>query len=328
MTLAPHDALFRQVFSEPRFAREELRAVLPPDLVADVDWPSLELLPGRLPDLELEEGHVDVLYRVRIGDRRAFLHLILEHKSTADPWTVFQVFGYAMRILRSHRRRHPRANKLPAVIAVVVHHSRTGWSGPTDLAELLDVDPAWSDELVDLLPRFRILVDDLTRVSDAQVRRRTDSALVQLALLCLKRVRDATDPACEMRRLRELFRNARAERDSRGLLISVLIYMAQVWRLDADEFQAMARIELGDAMHDEMPTVYEQLVNRGREKGREEGREEGRADLLLELLAMRFGPVPDAAARRVRSATPAERSRWQARIFAAASLDEVLAPED
>ena len=323
-TPSPHDTLFRQVFSDPRHAAAQLRAVLPDDLVAVTDWTSLEVVDGSFADFELAAGHCDVLYRVRIGGAPTMVHLILEHKSTADRWTVFQVFGYAVHILRSWTRANPDAERLPAVIAVVVHHSRDGWQGPDDLQELIDLDPELRAILANYLPRFRVLVDDLSRVEEADLMRRTESALLQLAWLCLKRVRDATDPAAELRRLRGLLASARVEPGARGLLISVLTYVAQVWRLDAEEFRTLARLELGDAMsNDEIPTIYEQLVSKGRAEGRAESREAEIA-ILLEQLEARFGACPEAVRERVRRASDEERRAWARRLVRVETLDAVF----
>jgi len=58
---------------------------------------------------------------------------------------------------------------------------------------------------------------------------------------------------------------------------------------------------------------------------RVEGRAEGEARLLLKVLASRFGSVPAAAERRVRAAGVEQLEVWAERVFAAATVDDVLA---
>ncbi|MGF1468077.1 MAG: Rpn family recombination-promoting nuclease/putative transposase, partial [Sandaracinaceae bacterium] len=51
----PHDALFERVFSDIEQGGALLRQLLPPDLVAAVDWPSLRPVPTSLVPPELRE---------------------------------------------------------------------------------------------------------------------------------------------------------------------------------------------------------------------------------------------------------------------------------
>ena len=64
---------------------------------------------------------------------------------------------------------------------------------------------------------------------------------------------------------------------------------------------------------------------RARTGRRAEGLAEGRADILLRLLAKRFGAVPAAITRRIRSASASDLDRLIDRILDAESLREVLA---
>jgi predicted transposase YdaD len=54
-----HDALIKSMFSEPVLAAQELRAVLPPALVACVDWSVLTPMPT---------SFVDAAFRQRVSD--------------------------------------------------------------------------------------------------------------------------------------------------------------------------------------------------------------------------------------------------------------------
>ena len=85
MTAAPHDALFKATFSQVERAAEELRWVLPPELVAQMDFDSLSLEPGSFVDDALREQHTDLLYSLRIGGRAARVYVLFEHQSSVDP---------------------------------------------------------------------------------------------------------------------------------------------------------------------------------------------------------------------------------------------------
>ena len=64
----------------------------------------------------------------------------------------------------------------------------------------------------------------------------------------------------------------------------------------------------------------------GRAEGRTEGRLEGRVEIVLKLLALRFGPLPEAAQTRVRSAQEAQLDTVAARVLTAHTLEEALGP--
>jgi flagellar biosynthesis/type III secretory pathway protein FliH len=62
----------------------------------------------------------------------------------------------------------------------------------------------------------------------------------------------------------------------------------------------------------------------GEAKGRAEGEAKGRAELLLKLLTLRFGPLPEAAQVRVQTATGEELELFAERVLSAQTLDQVL----
>jgi len=59
-------------------------------------------------------------------------------------------------------------------------------------------------------------------------------------------------------------------------------------------------------------------------QGKAEGRTEGRTELILKLLALRFGPLPDAIQTRVRSAQDAQLDAIAERLLTTRTLEEAL----
>ena len=62
----------------------------------------------------------------------------------------------------------------------------------------------------------------------------------------------------------------------------------------------------------------------GKAEGWMEGRMEGRVEITLKLLALRFGPLPDATQTRVRSAQDAQVDAIAERLLTAQTLEEAL----
>jgi hypothetical protein len=98
MSTAPHDALFKAVFSQAELAAEELRCVLPPELVAQMDLTSLTLEAGSFVDEELREQHTDLLYSVQLAGRPARVYVLFEHQSKGEWWMALRLLRYMLRI--------------------------------------------------------------------------------------------------------------------------------------------------------------------------------------------------------------------------------------
>jgi predicted transposase YdaD len=77
-----------------------------------------------------------------------------------------------------------------------------------------------------------------------------------------------------------------------------------------------------------METIAQMLERRGRdqgiEEGRQEGRREGRRELLVEMLELRFGALPEADRQRVTAADDAELGRWTRQLLQAQRLEDVF----
>ena len=78
-----------------------------------------------------------------------------------------------------------------------------------------------------------------------------------------------------------------------------------------------------------MTRFAERFIQQGLEQGRQEGREEGigqgEARILLRLLTLKFGPVPESVRSRVESADAETLLRWSEQVLSADRLEDVVA---
>lgn len=75
------------------------------------------------------------------------------------------------------------------------------------------------------------------------------------------------------------------------------------------------------------PAKYEyqsEFARRYFSQGKAEGKVEGRADIMLKLLALRFGTLPAAVEAGIRSAGVEELDAIAARVLTAQTLDEAV----
>jgi len=193
--MAEHDALFKRIFSVPENAAGELRSMLPPKLVAQLDLSQLELVEGSFVSRELRLRHTDLLFRVplrrpRNGRTHVYIYVVMEHQSTADPDMAFRMLEYMVRIWTKLRAGHPGRKKLPMIIPLVVHHGARAWSAPRTLHELVD-GLFEHPELRHFVPDFERLIDDLAVATDEDLMARPLAPVAQLAAWLLRDGRDA-----------------------------------------------------------------------------------------------------------------------------------------
>ncbi len=329
MTQTPHDALFKAVFSEPAHAAMELRAVLPPALVAATDWSTLTLEPGSYVDDELVERQSDLLFRVVIAEAEARYYVLFEHQSEPDPRMAFRLLRYEVRIWERLEKLEP-GRALPAIVPVVLAHSERGWRVPLAFEELLDLGAARTS-LLPHVPRFRYLVDDLSNLTDDALARRVLSLYVR-AVLALLRDGRRMKVSDVLRRHAALF--AALEGATRLEALEILIrYALEV----ADESEhrdiidVMSSIESttrGHAMRSIADKIFEEGEARGLEKGLERGLEKGREKglraTLRKQLQLKFGALSLEHETRLETAPPELLDRWVERVLTADTIEQAL----
>ncbi|WP_239469836.1 Rpn family recombination-promoting nuclease/putative transposase [Archangium violaceum] len=154
----PHDLFARFTFGHPERAAAELRAVLPPHVVSEVDWSSLRRESGSVVDPELRETESDLLFTARLREGRPLrLYVLLEHQSSVDRWMALRMLRYVVRQVEHWRTQHPESTVLPVIIPLVMYHGPDGaWSAPRRAEELFDVpgEGEQRERWRALMPRF------------------------------------------------------------------------------------------------------------------------------------------------------------------------------
>jgi hypothetical protein len=311
----PHDSVFRRIFGVPENAASQLRAVLPPGLASRLDLGRLARVPASFVDEALKWRYSDLLFTAPLDGRDAFVYLLVEHQSSADALMAFRMIRYVTRIWDHYLRDHPRARRLPVVIPLVVHHGRTRWTSPVRLLDLIDAGPGAKKEMEAYLPRFEFLLDDLAGVDGEQLRDRelTPSALV--TLLLLKTAPGNPQVPAELRPWAAQLRAVLDQPGGTEAFIAILTYIELVSEAPASELRDLAA-SLGPDAEEAYVTTAEML--------RTEGRAEGRAAALVQVLTVKFGPLPDSVSQMVRAAPGDQVQAWTARAVTAETLDQVF----
>ena len=189
--------------------------------------------------------------------------------------------------------------------------------------------------LAALLPRFSLLVEDLTDLSDADLQARSLAAFQKLALWLL---RDARDPV----RLLSSFGTWRSTMielltgpggpESFDTLIRYMFRVVDP--VHREMLRAKIRM-LGPRAEEIAMTIAEQLIEEGREKGRVEGREEGREEGRVEgriatlrrqlICKFKLQSLEASYEACLQTATSSALDRYEERVLTADSLAAVFA---
>jgi predicted transposase/invertase (TIGR01784 family) len=321
----PHDALFKVAFSKPEAAASQLRALLPAELLAELDLTAIKVMPPNHVDPELRQTQSDLLFEVPQRSRLpALIYVLYEHQSTPDALMPYRLLRYMLRVWEDwlERNKAERPTRLPPVIPIVLYHGERAWSAPRSLGELLDLDPALLPAIQRRVPDFAFVLDDLSQRSDEELRARTAPPLTFSALVLFKWGREDVDLLAVWRSLADAIRQLQAEPNWTVGLQQLARYTLSVGEISREDLARIARELAGPEAEETIMTTAEKL----RQEGRQEGALQGRREQLLRLLRVKFGrDLPEDAQARVDNAMTDELDRWAERVLTASTLDEVFA---
>ncbi|MBO0869740.1 MAG: Rpn family recombination-promoting nuclease/putative transposase [Micromonosporaceae bacterium] len=320
---SPHDAVFRRILGEPANAASELRAVLPDLLVDRLELEHLARVSGSFVDAALRWRHSDLLFTVPLHGREAFIYVLVEHQSSDDALMPFRMLRYVVRIWEHYLSEHPDATRLPVVIPLVVHHNRRPWASSTQLLDLLDLDPDAVDAQQDYLPRFRFILDDLARLDELALRARPLTPPARITLLLLKIAAGSPELAADLHRWADDLRAILDRPGGTEQFGALLRYIELVGHITNDQLHDLITT-LGPEAEEVYMTIAETLRAEGEARGRAEGEARGRAIALVQLLTLKFGPLPQTILDTVHAATTDQLETWIARVLTADTLEQVV----
>lgn len=165
-----HDGYFWEAFRLKRIAKAFLKKTLPEETLERLDLDGLEVEKNDLVDKFFKKTVADVIYRVPIKNTDGHVNFLLSSNinSYTDHLTIFQIWGYLYLICRLvYKAAKDRKNVgaeflLPPVVAIILHHGRSGFKGETELADLFWQLPG----IRTFLPHLRAILFDLNEIDD------------------------------------------------------------------------------------------------------------------------------------------------------------------
>ena len=331
MTDTPHDRLFKSTFLHLPWAAEALRAALPPEIAARIEFSTLQIMPGSFVDQSNRQYHTDLLYSIQYAGRTAYIYCLYEHQSSDDWWMALRMLTYEVNIYAAFRRDNDRARRLPFIFPLVFHHGRAPWSTSTRIEDLIDLPDDFPTALRALVPHFGFALDDLPATTDAAIHARATSASVELVLLAFKHARTADHLSRLLRDWVGLLAAVQREESGTRAMRLVFEYLLQVRGSDERGVLDVVATELEKGPLADMQTIADWLEERGHtaglQQGLQTGLQQGQRNLLLRLLARRFGELPAPVVARVEAADETMLTHWAELLLTADNLGAVFAGE-
>lgn len=257
----PHDALFKQFLMHPDTARDFLDIHLPAEIRGICDLDTLRLESSHFVEESLKEQYSDVLYSVKMQGTSGYIHILIEHQSTADKKMAFRMMRYA--IAAMYRLLKDENGPLPLVVPLLFYQGKTS---PYPLS-MNWLDMFALPELARRIYSEPFPLVDITVIPDDDIMQHRRIALLELLQKHIRQ-RDL------MILLERLVTLISAEYTTESQVNALLNYMVQ--RGHTDQPTVFYR-ELANRLPQEesMMTLAEWFKEQGMQKGKQEGKQEG-----------------------------------------------------
>ncbi len=217
-----HGVFFRDVFSDPKNLAAHALSILPASAVARLHFERLTVRAEREVDEALRAFETDLIALVTLVETSeeasgAFIYVLVEHQSTRDPFMALRVLTYIGQVWPTWHSDHPKARTLPLVVSIVVYNGERPWTASLTVHGRLPTLNG-PPELRAFVPNVTLLLDDLSRQSDDDLRQRVMVSAMgptgAVALEALKHVHDAEVDARAIDWVLRVLRVSRATADN------------------------------------------------------------------------------------------------------------------
>lgn len=318
-----HDSGYKLLFAHPRMVADPLRGFVKPAWLHLLDLDTLEPHKASFATDDLRQRHDDCIWRVKMRDHDTWLYLyiLIEFQSQNEHFMAVRILSYEALLYQDlvHTLELKPGDRLPPIIPVVIYNGSAPWTGPLEVAELINlVHPALSD----YTPRLRYFLlqeRSVAREFSIQHPKNLVGHLIAIGQsrspeemnACIERLNEHTDTPqdVEIRRTFAIWLSHLLRRRFRNNAIP--------------EFQNLQEVHTMLAQN--LEEWVQSVEDRGIAKGETKGIAKGEAILLQRQLTRKFGTLPETLQQRIQTATPAQLETWSLNILDATTLDDVFA---
>ena len=135
----PHDAAYKEFFSNPDMVKSLVRDFIPGEFVKDFDFDKLELCGNEYITPEMGQRQDDIVWRVRWRDNWCYIYILLEFQSAQDYWMALRIAVYTGLLWQALIKSGvvKPGDMLPPVLPIVLYNGEKKWGAPTNLRSLI-----------------------------------------------------------------------------------------------------------------------------------------------------------------------------------------------
>ncbi|HEC62456.1 MAG TPA: Rpn family recombination-promoting nuclease/putative transposase [bacterium] len=160
----PHDRFFKETLSVKENALDFVSGVLPETLREKLDLSTLNIEPTSYVDNKLAESFSDIVYSCTFKHAAVVkISLLLEHKSSPDPYPHIQLLKYITNIWDQLRKQQ---RKPQIGIPIVLYHGKKRWRKGDMTSYFKESD----NEFCRFIPSFEYILLDLSKYTHEQIK--------------------------------------------------------------------------------------------------------------------------------------------------------------
>lgn len=270
----PHDKFFRSVFSEKKVALGYLLEFLPSEITDELDLDTLEQENNSYIDKNLDEHFSDIVYRCNFkrqenttqNQNEIWLSFLFEHKSYPVYFVFLQLLQYVVNIWSQLLKQN---KPLKIIIPIVVYHGKKEW----EMRKIEDFFYVPNKHFRKFLPIFDYILTDLSVTSDDRIKQIRQNAKLFNALMALKHSRDLKfileNLALILANAEEYLEN----KEGQNFFHTIIVYLTTTTSPNKKDFLKSVN-QLKPKLKKNVMTLYEQLIQEGRQQGKAEGKVE------------------------------------------------------
>lgn len=256
-----HDKFIKQILSNKELAVEFLHQYLPEALVRILDFETLAPKDTSYITGNLKTSYSDLIWGVKMkGKENLQISLLLEHKSSAEPNTTFQLLEY---LALGYQKQLREKKRLELIVPILYYHGKHNWK----FKSLENYFTPYPDFLKKYLPAFFTEFINLNEISPNQIYALKNGLLVS-AIMLQKYSFDPEELAAHIDRVVD---NLNPYLES-NVTETIFVYMISGIRLEK-KYLIEAVKKLPEDMSTKVMTIYDQVMSEGKEQWLAEGAE-------------------------------------------------------
>jgi predicted transposase/invertase (TIGR01784 family) len=261
----PHDITFKEIFSDPKRARELIELSLPENVTKIFDWKTFTNEEDTFIDENLKEYFSDMLFSLKIKSGNEIkIYILFEHKSYNDKKTWIQLFSYLAKI-------YARLQSPAPVIPLVFYHGEKEWTLAKNFSDTLNLPKDIKEILNPYIPDFEYALLDLTK---EDVENLIISLTMRAVLYTFKNIK-RFDDIKYLERLIILSKDLFEQESGLKIIEKLLLYLYAASEIKPDRVKKSIVKLISEEKGDIAMTTAQRLIQEGLQQGIEQGIQQG-----------------------------------------------------